>query len=55
MAQGLGKTLGSSGTALVAIIAFAAGLIGAMFLRRDRKASLALAVSGMLLLVSARG
>ena len=40
MAQGLKKTLGSGGTALVAIIAFAAGLIAAMFLRRGGKAIL---------------
>jgi cobalt-zinc-cadmium efflux system membrane fusion protein len=52
MAQGLRNTLGSSGTALLAIIAFAAGLIAAMFLRPGRKTSFALAVSGMLLLAS---
>jgi RND family efflux transporter MFP subunit len=52
MAQGLRNTLDSGGTALVAIIAFATGLIAAMFLRRGRKASLAVAVSGMLLLAS---
>jgi membrane fusion protein, heavy metal efflux system len=50
--QGLKTILGSGGTALVALIAFAAGLIAAMFLRPGRKAFLALAVSGMLLLGS---
>jgi len=52
LAQGLKTILGSGGTALVALIAFAAGLIAAMFLRPGRKAFLALAVSGMLLVGS---
>jgi cobalt-zinc-cadmium efflux system membrane fusion protein len=52
LAQGLKTILGSGGTALVALIAFATGLIAAIFLRQGRKASLALAVSGMLLLAS---
>ena len=51
LAQGLKNILGSGGTALVALIAFAAGLIAAMFLRPGRQSDfLALAVSGMLLL-----
>jgi hypothetical protein len=50
MAQGLKESLGSGGTALVALIAFALGLVAAMFLRRCGKASLAPVLLSMLLL-----
>ena len=40
IAQGLKETLSSGGTALVALIAFAGGLVAAMYLRRSRKGSI---------------
>jgi hypothetical protein len=50
VAQGLKERLGSSSTALVALIAFAAGLIAAPLLRRATKRPLAVALFSLLLL-----
>ncbi len=50
VAQGLENLLGSGGTALVALIAFAAGLLAAMLLRRDAKRPAALVFVAVLLL-----
>lgn len=50
MAQGLQETLSSGGTALVALIAFAAGLVAAMFLRRPGMRPLTLVLFSVLLL-----